>query len=51
MKAHKRLKKSLEAIQAQKGKIPFRVWIAGQPGSTRRGIAKGNFQLPNHVTK
>ena len=24
-------------------------WLKEQPGSTRRGVARGNFQLPGYV--
>lgn len=29
--------------------IPVSIWLQSQPGSTRRGYARGRFQLPKNV--
>jgi hypothetical protein len=49
MKAMKRLKQSLAAIEEQKKFIPLERWLLGQPRSTQRGVARGRFQLPSYV--
>jgi hypothetical protein len=30
-------------------RIPLKKWLAAQPGSTRRGVARGTFTLPSYV--
>jgi len=51
MKASKRLKQSLAEIARTAGKIPLKDWLRGQPGSTRRGVARGTFKLPDCVIR
>lgn len=31
--------------------VAFEDWIETQPGSTRRGVTRGNFQIPNYVVQ
>lgn len=49
MKAHKRLMQSIRAAEQNRGKVKLRDWLRTQPGSTRRGYYRGNFQLPSYV--
>ena len=49
MKPHKRLMAAMKAAKEMRGKIPLRVWLYGQPKSTRKGVARGNFSLPDYV--
>lgn len=49
MKAHKRLMASINAIQQNKSKEFLQQWLATQPASTRKGYARGKFELPNHI--
>jgi hypothetical protein len=51
MKAHKRLLASLKATEAMRGKTKLTDWLKTQPGSTRRGVSRGNFTLPNYIAK
>jgi hypothetical protein len=54
MKASKRLKMALAEIEKHakdKPKVKFSQWINTQPWSTRRGIHRGNFVMPDYVEK
>ena len=53
MKAHRRLMISLKNIEAERARVrnktPLSEWLKQQPGSVKRGIARGTFQLPSYV--
>jgi hypothetical protein len=49
MKKEQEMVKSLKDIQKQGKKIRLDVWLLTQPGSTKRGVARGNFSLPLYV--
>jgi hypothetical protein len=49
MKPHKRLMAALKAAEQMRGKILLKDWLAKQPKSTRKGVARGRFQLPENV--
>ena len=40
-------KRKSEAPKATR--IPLKKWLVAQPGSTRRGVARGTFTLPSYV--
>ena len=43
----KRLKQALSDIP--KRSVRLCDWLKDQPGSTRRGVQRGNFQIPKYV--
>lgn len=51
MKKLKRLKRSMEAAEKNRGRAKLADWLLTQPGSTRRGIARGVFIIPPYVFK
>ncbi|MDE2104615.1 MAG: hypothetical protein KGL39_45690 [Patescibacteria group bacterium] len=49
MKAHKKLMNALKSAEANRGKVKLADWLKTQPGSTRRGVYRRNFALPEYV--
>jgi hypothetical protein len=40
-----------EKRKSEPRRIPLKKWLATQPGSTRRGVARGTFILPSYVNR
>ena len=51
MKSLKRLKIALADLSKPQPRPKEKLsdWLTRQPGSTKRGVARGNFVLPSHV--